>query len=57
MAACSVLHSVNIHVYERQRGGFRGNSFKRISCFDVKNATKTVHVLYTGGVHYNALEV
>ena len=51
MAACSVIYSVNIHVYERaQRGGY-----KRISCFDVPGASKTIHVLYTGSMHYDAL--
>lgn len=46
------LHRVNVHVYEKRsmRGGF-----KRISCFDVGGAKKTVHVLYCGGVHYNAI--
>lgn len=51
MAACSHLKRVNIHVYER--GSF--GSYKRISCFDVDGARTTVHVLYCGGVHYDAL--
>lgn len=50
MAACSRLKSINVHVYERSRGGF-----KRISCFNVSGASKTVHVLYGGRVHYDAL--
>lgn len=51
MAACSLLKRVNVHVYERGSGGF-----KRISCFDCPEAAKkTVHVLYQGGVHYDAL--
>eukprot|EP00667_Euglena_gracilis_P010935 EG_transcript_11154 len=50
MAACSRLKEVNVHVYERCPGGF-----KRISCFNVPNATKTIHVLYGGGVHFDAL--
>lgn len=57
MAACSLLKNVNVHVYESSRGSSRsGNSeFKRISCFDSPNATRTIHVLYQGGVHYDAL--
>ena len=66
MAAFSRLKRVNVHVYERKRGGGlfsrrgRGSSggaggFKRISCFDYPGARKTVHVLYCGGVHYDAL--
>lgn len=52
MAACSILMGVNVHVYERRRGG----AFERISCFDSPKPTKqTVHVLYQGGVHYDAL--
>jgi len=52
MAACSLLKRVNIHVYERRRSG----AFERISCFDSPTPTKqTIHVLYQGGVHYDAL--
>ena len=43
---------VNIHVYERRRGGF-----KRISCFDVPSPKAILHVLYCGGIHYDALVV
>lgn len=51
MAACSMLKKVNVHVYERSSGGF-----KRISCFDCPGCpAKTIHVLYQGGVHYDAL--
>lgn len=51
MAICSLLKKVNVHVYERTREGF-----KRISCFDAPEVSnKTVHVLYQGGVHYDAL--
>lgn len=50
MAACSRMRGVNVHVYERSSVGY-----KRISCFDVPGATRTVHVLYRGGVHYDAL--
>jgi len=52
MAACSLLKRVNVHVYERRRGG----TFERISCFDSPTPTKqTIHVLYQGGVHFDAL--
>lgn len=52
MAVCALLHKVNVHVYEQRRGG----TFERISCFDSPERTKrTVHVLYQGGVHYDAL--
>ena len=44
------MKRVNIHVYERGSGGY-----KRISCFDSPGAGRTVHVLYRGGVHYDAL--
>ena len=62
MAAFSRLKRVNVHVYERSAGGF-----KRISCFDYSGAPSrrgagassgavpTVHVLYCGGIHYDAL--
>ena len=53
MAACSHLKKVNVHVYERSMLG----AYKRISCFDFdeKPGRKTLHVLYCGGVHYDAL--
>lgn len=53
MACCSLLKHVNVHVYENFG---RGSEFKRISCFDAPSAVKTVHVLYQGGVHYDALQ-
>mmetsp|Transcript_124335 Transcript_124335/g.357292 ORF Transcript_124335/g.357292 Transcript_124335/m.357292 type:complete len:375 (-) Transcript_124335:183-1307(-) len=53
MACCSLLKKVNVHVYEAIR---RGSEFKRISCFDSPTPTKTIHVLYQGGVHYDALQ-
>jgi hypothetical protein len=64
MAACARLRRVNIHVYERKGGSSMG-TFKRISCFDVPRTggvraggtpARTLHVLYCGGVHYDALE-
>jgi len=50
MAACSQLKKVNVHVYEHH-----SSAFKRISCFDCKNAKRTIHVLYMGRMHYDAL--
>jgi len=54
MAACSRLMGVNVWVYERSKGGY-----ERISCFDAPKAqnpnASTVHILYCGGVHYDAL--
>lgn len=51
MAACCLSQRVNVHVYVRRRNGF-----ERISCFDYPERTKqTIHVLYQGGVHYDAL--
>lgn len=43
---------VNVHVYEKNR---RGPGYRRISCFDCPKAARTIHVLYQGGVHYDAL--
>jgi len=54
MAACSLLKNVNVHVYENAMRSC-GGEFKRISCFDSPNAARTIHVLYQGGVHYDAL--
>lgn len=51
MAACCLSQRVNVHVYERRRHGF-----ERISCFNCpQKAKQTIHVLYQGGVHYDAL--
>jgi len=55
MACCALLKNVNVHVYENTGRGY-GAEFKRISCFDNPNASRTVHVLYQGGVHYDALQ-
>jgi len=55
MACCSLLKNVNVHVYESAHRGC-GSEFKRISCFDSPNASRTIHVLYQGGVHYDALQ-
>jgi hypothetical protein len=55
MACCALMKNVNVHVYETSRS-FGASEYKRISCFDSPNATKTIHVLYQGGVHYDALQ-
>jgi hypothetical protein len=52
MAAFSHLHKVNVHVYEHQRTG----QFRRISCFNYPTAGRTVHVLYRGRMHFDALQ-
>mmetsp|Transcript_7740 Transcript_7740/g.11665 ORF Transcript_7740/g.11665 Transcript_7740/m.11665 type:complete len:96 (-) Transcript_7740:197-484(-) len=49
IAACAHMRKVNIHVYER-----RGSGFELTVPFDV-GGSRTVAVLYTGGVHYDAL--
>jgi len=56
MACCSHLKNVNIHVYESM-GRMNGCDFKRISCFDAPkpDRVRTIHVLYQGGLHYDAL--
>lgn len=51
MAVCSLLKAVNVHVYEASTGG----TYKRISCFDTPGSKRTVHVLYQGRCHYDAL--
>jgi len=51
MAVCSLLKDVNVHVYEHSYG----SAFRRISCFDTPGSKKTVHVLYQGRCHYDAL--
>jgi len=54
MASCAYLKRVNVHVYERRWLG----GYKRISCFEPPQSTsKTIHVLYQGGVHYDALVI
>lgn len=56
MACCSLMKNVNVHVYENIGCRGVGHEFKRISCFDAPSASKTIHVLYQGGVHYDALQ-
>lgn len=55
MAACSLLKNVNVHVYEKAGRSCQGGGYKRISCFQNPTARRTIHVLYQGGVHYDAL--
>lgn len=53
MAACARLKRVNVHVYER--GDLPAGNFRRISCFNYPKAKRTIHVLYQGRMHYDAL--
>jgi len=56
MAVCARLKQVNVHVYETQKQG----QFQRISCFNFPKEPKkkrTIHVLYQGRMHYDALVV
>jgi len=52
MAVCSHIMRVNVHVYEQKK---KAGSFKRISCFNSPTARKTIHVLYQGRMHFDAL--
>lgn len=54
MAVCSHIMRVNVHVYEQKKGAQAGQ-FKRISCFNNPSAHKTIHVLYQGRMHFDAL--
>mmetsp|Transcript_146202 Transcript_146202/g.266535 ORF Transcript_146202/g.266535 Transcript_146202/m.266535 type:complete len:1228 (-) Transcript_146202:189-3872(-) len=49
ISACSRIKVVNIHVYQLK------GEFQRIACFDCPGATQTIHILHSGGVHYDAL--
>lgn len=55
MAAFARLKRVNVHVYEPGKAGH----FQRISCFNFPRDAKkkkTIHVLYQGRMHYDALQ-
>eukprot|EP00747_Dinoflagellata_sp_TGD_P209456 gnl/TRDRNA2_/TRDRNA2_82853_c0_seq1.p1 gnl/TRDRNA2_/TRDRNA2_82853_c0~~gnl/TRDRNA2_/TRDRNA2_82853_c0_seq1.p1 ORF type:complete len:225 (+),score=33.68 gnl/TRDRNA2_/TRDRNA2_82853_c0_seq1:39-713(+) len=52
MAVLTKMKNVNVHVYQKCSSGF-----KRISNFDAPQGKKTINVLYTGGNHYDALEL
>lgn len=57
IASCSLLKQANIHVYE-----MKGGEIRRISCFDYPEKKRpgqvpTIHILYQGGMHYDALRV
>eukprot|EP00804_Cyclotella_cryptica_P023163 CCRYP_000378-RA/>CCRYP_000378-RA protein AED:0.02 eAED:0.02 QI:929/1/0.66/1/0.5/0.33/3/111/1239 len=56
IAACSHMYNVNIHVYETDP---KSDEFVRISCFnlDSPKRRKTLHVLYHGRNHYDALQL
>lgn len=51
IACLSAMKRVNVHVYEKLSRG----RYKRISCFNTLRARKNVHILYSGGLHYDAL--
>jgi hypothetical protein len=52
-----LLKCINVHVYEADRWSDGAEVFLRISCFNAPAATRTIHVLFQGGVHYAALQV
>lgn len=57
MAVVSHMRSVNVYVYQSSGGGY-----KRISSFNPPGPVRTgkrsdVRVLYTGGMHYDAIEL
>jgi len=56
IAACSHMYNVNIHVYEADP---KSDEFVRISCFnlDSPKRRRTLHVLYHGRNHYDALQL
>lgn len=55
IAACSQLYKVNIHIYEADP---KSDEYVRISCFnlDSSKTKKTLHLLYHGRNHYDALQ-
>jgi len=53
IAAVSKLRSVNVSVFEPDR---ISGTLKRIGAFVYSGSKHTVHVLYRGGVHYDAIE-
>ena len=71
MVAFARLKHVNVHVYEERLdtgGGHEGGNvgriegggagsprYTRVTCFDIDGADDTVHVLYRGRCHYDAL--
>jgi len=54
IAAASLCKQANIHVYEQ-----KGGEIRRISCFDYpgRKTNRFIHILYQGGMHYDALRV
>ena len=55
MAVIAQLKEVAIHVHERDKSA-RGQ-FRRIATFGEADSTRVANVLYSGRVHYDALEV
>ncbi|EED86668.1 predicted protein [Thalassiosira pseudonana CCMP1335] len=56
IAAVSHMFNVNVHVYERKKSS---DEYLRISCFNVDSdvSKKTLHILYQGRNHYDALQL
>ncbi|CAE7786562.1 unnamed protein product [Symbiodinium sp. CCMP2592] len=57
MACCSHMKNINVHVYTSVSRS--SSDFKRISCFNAPKQdrrVRTIHVLYQGGLHYDALQ-
>jgi len=54
LACVAKLKKVDVSVYEPSRGS--SSTFRRIGQFVSLESTRIVHVLYRGGVHYDALE-
>jgi len=52
LAMCSAMKNVNINVYERVSEGY-----KRITSFALDGVEQTIHLLYSGRVHYDALRM
>jgi hypothetical protein len=63
MAVAGELMGCSIHVYEAARGGGGGGGggggrlFKRISAFGEESESGAIAVVYSGRVHYDALEL
>ena len=54
MVCCARSKGVNVHVYENN---FGTDYFERFACYDVANASHTIHMLWQGHSHYNNLEL
>jgi hypothetical protein len=50
IAVCSLLYNVNVHVFNRVRGGH-----ERITCYDVEDGKRTLNLLYVSKIHFDVL--